>query len=476
MTDQEELPTATEAADAIRAGELKAVELLDRCIEVIEARNDELNAFVYLDLDGARRAASEIDDRVARGEDPGPFAGVPFGVKDLEDCAGMPTSHGSLLYKGGPPATDDSIHLSRLRAAGAVFVGKTAAPEFGTIQYTKTKAWGITRNAWNSERTPGGSSGGSAAAVAAGMVPAGTASDGGGSTRIPASFSGLVGMKPTHGRIPHPTADPAQTAVYGVEVTSVRDAARHLDVTAGPDDVDRTTLPPPSVRYEDAIERHDVSGLRVGWSSDLGFAVVDPEVLDLARSAAEVTARAAGVELVDYDVHLTDPVVTWLTNGALTLWLEIDENEHYPGRLGDTTRYVHDTLRDSYERPMRTLAKPLRRRLQLDADCAAIFRDVDVLMTPTTAVVAFEAGGPPPATIAGEDMAERFGVAAGAMNVPFTMLANLAWNPACSVPAGLSSEGMPVGLQIMGRRHDDHTVLRLARLFEQAQPWPRHAR
>jgi aspartyl-tRNA(Asn)/glutamyl-tRNA(Gln) amidotransferase subunit A len=472
---EEELPTATEVADAIRAGEMKAVDFLERCIEVIEARNDELNAFVHLDLDGARRAASEIDDRVASGDDPGPFAGVPFGVKDLEDCAGMPTSHGSLLYKGGPPAVEDSIHLSRLRSAGAVFVGKTAAPEFGTIQYTKTKAWGVTRNAWNAERTPGGSSGGSAAAVAAGMVPAGTASDGGGSTRIPASFSGLVGMKPTHGRIPHPTADPAQTAVYGVEVTSVGDAARHLDVTAGPDDVDRTTLPPPPVRYEDAIEQLDVSGLRIGWSSDLGFAVVDPEVLDLARGAAEVTARAAGVELVDYDVHLTDPVVTWLTSGALTLWLEIDETEHYPGRLDEMTRYVHDTLRDSYERPLRTLAKPLRRRLQLDADCAAIFRDIDVLMTPTTAVVAFDAGGPPPATIAGEDMVERFGAAAGAMNVPFTMLANLAWNPACSVPAGLSSGGLPVGLQIMGRRHDDHTVLRLARLLEQAQPWPRHA-
>jgi aspartyl-tRNA(Asn)/glutamyl-tRNA(Gln) amidotransferase subunit A len=470
-----EMPTATAAADAIRRGELKAADLLEASIDAIERDNDALNAFVYVDYESARAAAADIDDRVAAGDDPGPFAGIPMGVKDLEDCAGMPTSHGSLLYKDLPPATEDSIHLSRLRAAGAVFVGKTAAPEFGTIQYTKTKAWGVTRNAWNTERTPGGSSGGSAAAVAAGLVPAATASDGGGSTRIPAAFSGLVGMKPTHGRIPHPTADPAQTAVYGVEVTCVQDAARHLDITSGPDDIDRTTLPMPTVRYEDAIESLDVSGLRIGWSSDLGFAVVDPEVIDLTHAAAELTARAAGTQLVDYDVHLTDPVVTWLTNGLLTLWLEIDEREHYPGRLDDMTRYVHDTLRDSYERPMRTLAKPLRRRLQLDADCAAIFRDVDVLLTPTTAVPAFEAAGPPPTHIAGEDLEERFGAAYGAMNVPFTMLANLAWNPACSVPAGLSSDGMPVGLQIMGRRHDDHTVLRLARLLEEVQPWPRHA-
>jgi aspartyl-tRNA(Asn)/glutamyl-tRNA(Gln) amidotransferase subunit A len=331
MKLSDDMPSATEAADAVRAGELRALELLEACIERIERDNERLNAFVHVDFDSARKQASDVDRRVADGEDPGPFAGVPFGVKDLEDCAGMPTSHGSLLYKSSPPVDEDSIHLARLRAAGAVFVGKTAAPEFGTVQFTKTKAWGVTRNAWNPTRTPGGSSGGSAAAVAAGLVPIATASDGGGSTRIPAAFSGLVGMKPSHGRIPLPSPDPSQTAVKGVEAVTVRDAARHLDVTAGPDDRDRTTLPRPPVRYEDAIESLDVSGLRVGWSPDLGFAVVDPEVLDLTRAAAELTARAAGVELVDCDVRLTDPVTTWLTAGALTLWLEIDEKQHYPG-------------------------------------------------------------------------------------------------------------------------------------------------
>jgi aspartyl-tRNA(Asn)/glutamyl-tRNA(Gln) amidotransferase subunit A len=356
-----------------------------------------------------------------------------------------------------------------------VFVGKTAAPEFGTVQYTRTKAFGVTGNAWDPLRTPGGSSGGSAASVAGGLVPIATASDGGGSTRIPAAYSGLVGMKPSYGRIPSPTADPSQTAVFGVECVTVADAARHLDVTAGPDDRDRTTLPPPPVNYEAVIEQLDVSGLRVGWSSDLGFAVVDPEVNDLSRGAAEALAARAGVELVDIDVHLTDPVRTWLTAGAMTLWLEIDEEQHYPDRLDDLTPWVATSLKATYERPLRTLVKPLRRRLQLDADCAQIFGDVDVLLTPTTATTAFAAGGPPPTTIAGEDLEERFGPAAGAMSVPFTMLANLSWNPACSVPAGLSSEGLPVGLQIMGRRHEDHVVLRLARLFEQAQPWQRHA-
>lgn len=476
MGDATELPSASEAADAVRRGELSAVELLERCIGAIHAGDEALNAFVHLDLDGARAAAAAVDAAVARGEDPGPFAGVPIGVKDLEDCAGMPTSHGSLLYKGTPPQPHDSIHLARLRAAGAVPVGKTAAPEFGTIQYTRTKAFGTTRNAWDPERTPGGSSGGSAAAVAAGMVPIATASDGGGSTRIPAGFSGLVGMKPSYGRIPHPSPDPGQTAVYGVEVTTVRDAARHLDVTAGPDDRDRVTLPPPPVRYEEAIESLDVSGLRIGWSLDLGFAVVDPEVAELTRAAAEVLAGAAGVPLVDVDVHLTDPVRTWLTAGAVTLWLEINEEEHYPSRLHDLTPFVRMALEAGYDKPIRSMASSLKRRLQLDEDCARIFDEVDVLLTPTAAVPAFVAEGPSPTTIAGVDLTEVVGpLAAGAMSVPFTMLANLCWNPACSVPAGLTADGLPVGLQVMGRRHDDHTVLRLARLLEQAQPWPRHA-
>ncbi len=475
MGDHDEvMPSAVEAADAIRRGELSARELLERCLARIEEHDGALNAFVHLDADGARRAAADVDRRVAAGEDPGPFAGVPLGVKDLEDCAGMPTSHGSLLFVDRPPVVADSEHLARLRAAGAIPIGKTAAPEFGTIQFTRSKALGVSRNPWDLTRTPGGSSGGSAAAVAAGLVPFATASDGGGSTRIPGAFSGLVGMKPSYGRIPNPSADPSQTAVYGIEAVTVADAARHLDVTAGPDDVDRTTLPPPGVRYEEAIEHLDVGGLRIGWSSDLGFAVVDPEVLDLTRAAAEVLAGAAGTALVDQEVTLTDPVRTWMGANIFTSWLDI-EPEHYPERLGDMTPAVQRALESSVDRPVPTVVKSMRRRLQLDADCARIFEQVDLLLTPTTAVPAFAAEGPSPTTIAGQDLRERFGYAAGAMSVPFTMLANLCWNPACSVPAGLTAEGLPVGLQIMGRRHADDVVLRLARLFEQAQPWRRRA-
>ncbi len=467
MNAGDPMPTARDAADAVRRGELRSLDLVESALERIAARNDELNAFVHVDADGARRAAEAVDEAVAsgRGAGLGPLAGVPFGVKDLEDCAGMPTSHGSSLYVGGPPVDRDSEHVARLRAAGAIPVGKTAAPEFGTIQYTRSRAWGTTRNPWDPSRTPGGSSGGTAAAVASGMIPFGTASDGGGSTRIPAAFSGLVGLKPSHGRIPHPDVDPAQTACYGALTTTVADCARHLDVTAGPHDDDRLSLPPGGIRYEDAIETLDVAGLRVGWSPDLGFAAVDPEVRELSHAAAVELCDAAGLELHDIDVELTDPVATWLSAGALSNWLSIDEAAHWPDRIDELTPLVRDDLRGSYERPTRTLVPGLRRRLRLQEDMARLFRDIDVLLMPTTAVVAFAAEGPPPDVIDGVEVHP-------AMSVPFTMLANLCWNPSISVPAGTNSEGLPVGLQVMGPRHRDEVPLRLARQYELARPWP----
>lgn len=466
----EAMPSMVDAAAAIRQGQMGSLELVEECLARIAADDPGLNAFVHVDADGARRAAEAVDARVAAGEGDllGPLAGVPFGVKDLEDCAGMPTSHGSLLYKGRPPVDVDSEHVGRLRAAGAIPLGKTAAPEFGTLQYTFTKAWGATRNPWDPERTPGGSSGGSAAAVAAGMVPFATASDGGGSTRIPAGFSGLVGLKPSHGRIPHPDVDPSETACCGALTTTVADSARHLDVTAGPHDTDRLSLPPPTIRYEDAIEDLDVSGLRVGWSSTLGFAAVDPEVAEIAAAAALDATRAAGVELVELDVHLTDPVATWLSAGAMSLWLSIEGDRHWPERAEDLTPFVRTSLGATQDRPLRTLVNGYRRRLQLQADMAALFAEVDVLMTPTTAVPAFPAEGPSPSVIGGIEVN-------AAMSVPFTMLANLCWNPAVSVPAGVGSEGLPIGLQVVGRRHHDEVPLRFARLVETERPWSLHA-
>lgn len=452
--------TAIEIASAVRAGERRAVEVLEACLDEVSAGNGPLNAFVHVDERLAREAAEAVDAAVAAGDDPGPFAGVPIGVKDLEDCAGMPTSHGSLAFKGRAPVAADSVHLARLRAAGAVPIGKTAAPEFGTLSFTKTKAWGVTRNPWALDRTPGGSSGGTAAAVAAGLIPCGTASDGGGSTRIPAAFSGLVGMKPSHGRIPHPGPSGSQTAVFGLLTTTVADSARHLDVTAGPDDRDRLSLPAPDLSYEEVIETLDVAGRRARWSVDLGFVEqVDPEVAAIAETAARRLGEVAGLVMDDEPVHLTDPVRAWLSSGAMDLWLSIEE-DMWPGVAEDVTRYVRGVLEQTEGFPVSKHAKAVRRREQLTLDAAALFAEVDLLLTPTTAVPAFAAEGPPPG---------------GAMATPFTMLANLCWNPSISVPAGLTADGLPVGLQITAPRHRDELPLRLARIWEQTAPWPRHA-
>lgn len=452
--------TAIEIAESVRAGERKAVEVLDACLADVAAGNAALNAFVHLDEGLARAAAEAVDARVAAGEDPGPFAGVPIGVKDLEDCAGMPTSHGSLVYKGTAAKTADSVHLARLRAAGAVPIGKTAAPEFGTLNFTKTKAWGITRNPWALDRTPGGSSGGTAAAVAAGLIPCGTASDGGGSTRIPAAFTGLVGMKPSHGRIPHPGPSGSQTAVFGLLTTTVADSARHLDVVAGPHDADRLSLPAPTVSYAAAAEALDVRGLRARWSLDLGFVEhVDAEVASIAEAAATSLLAAAELSSDDRDVRLSDPVKAWLGMGAMDLWFELDD-DMWPAVAEDLTRYSRSVLEQTQSYPVSKFARAIRAREQLTLDAASLFSEVDVLLTPTTAVPAFAAEGPPPG---------------GAMATPFTMLANLCWNPSISVPAGRTSEGLPVGLQITVARHRDELALRLARIWEDTQPWQRHA-
>ncbi|MGH9112296.1 MAG: amidase family protein [Acidimicrobiales bacterium] len=291
--------------------------------------------------------------------------------------------------------------------------------------------FGVARNPWNPERTPGGSSGGSAAAVAAGLVPVATASDGGGSTRIPAAFCGLVGFKPSHGRIPHPGPTGSETAVYGLLTTTVAESARHIDVAAGPDDRDRFSLPAPStpsgdsMSYEDAVESLAVAGLRARWSPDLGFARCDPEVRSIAETAATRLATVVELALDDDPVRLTDPVRAWLGAGAMDLWF--DEGM-WLGVRGDLTRYVRSVLDRTEDYPVSRYAAAVRRRERLVAEVTELFDEVDVLLTPATAVPAFAAEGPPPEVIDGEPAHPL-----GASATPFTMLANLCWNPAISV-------------------------------------------
>ncbi|MGH8249862.1 MAG: amidase [Steroidobacteraceae bacterium] len=461
------MKTVIEIAQNVRAGQLKAVTAVDDCLREIERKNDRLNAFVHLDAEGARRQAREIDRRVAKGDDPGLLAGVPFGVKDIrEACAGMPRRNGSLFHKDDPPEQCESIFIARLRGAGAVPVGKVATAEFGMDGVTHTLAHGTTRNPWNLQRTPGGSSGGSAAAVAAGMVPFCTAGDSGGSTRSPAGYTGTVGMKPSLGRIPRMDGF-SDRYCPGVITTTVADWARILDVTAGPDDHDRMSLPSPDANYERLIETLGVSNLSAVWSEDLGFSPVEPEVAALTHAAATRLVEAARLQplerpvgftnvYMDANLHLTKRFAAELEHRGI---LPDQENLLSPGPRWFLNKARSFTTQQVFE------AQEKEKRLE--QELAEFFREVDVLLTPCHATGAFAAEGPLPEWIAGKDASQTHGDA-------FPMPANIGWNPSISVPAGLTSEGLPVGLLITVRRHRDDVALRLARILEVAAPWPRH--
>jgi aspartyl-tRNA(Asn)/glutamyl-tRNA(Gln) amidotransferase subunit A len=433
----------------------------------VEDHNPSLNAFVHLDADLALSEARAVDAAVRHGDALGPLAGVPFGVKDLEDCAGMPTTKGSRWFADQPPKTTDSLHVGRLRAAGAIPIGKTAAPEFGAWAYTASPLLGVTRNPWDPSRTPGGSSGGSSAAVSAGMVPFGTASDGGGSIRTPAAFTGLVGLRPGYGRIPtFGDTHLAQNAVVGSVTTTVADTALLLDVMAGPDPRDRTCLPAPPVQYLDALEQVDLSSLRVAWSADLGFAVVDPEVASLCEQAARALVAATGSTLVDTAVQLDDYTLTYAFIEGVDKFVGIDPDlwEH---RLDELDPLVAPGWRYLSQKSLPWQATVEEERRRLVHQIAAIYDDVDLLLTPMASIPAFAAEGPMPTEVAGQEVH-------GGMSVVLGFLASLVNLPALSVPAGLTQAGLPVGLQIVGPRHREDLVLAAAARYEHAHPWSRH--
>ncbi len=462
---------AWELADDVRRGELKSADLLDVFLERVDKLDPELNAFAYRDVPSARAQAAAVDASVARGEDPGPWAGVPMGVKELAQVEGWPNTHASKVFEHDI-AERDCTETKRLRAAGAVFVGLTTSPEFGSVNWTRTFLHGTTRNPWNPERTPGGSSGGSAAAVASGMLPICTGSDGGGSIRIPSSYSGLFGFKVSFGRVGNDGPfDNGLTSVPGPMCRSVRDAARYVDAIAGPTAIDPTSLPRPARSYEDAVVSGDaaarLSGKRATWSSTLGFAVCDPEVEKLAHEAALALCADAGIELIDVDVRLPKPGQAW------SIISNISGATHYGERvyassldiLTPVVKAGYDSLRDF---PMDTVLRALRRRDELLAAIAAVFDEIDILLTPTTATTAFVAEGPPPFEIAGQSVG-------GMGSVPYTAPFNISGMPGVSIPVGCASDGLPVGLQAVTRRHDEELVLGCGAIAEANRPWQKFA-
>ncbi len=467
--------TAVELARAVRSGRRSAVEVLEHFLERVEAENEPLNAFVFLGARRARNWAQAVDEQVAEGEDPGPLAGVPLAVKELEAVAGWPETHASTAF-ADDIATTTSTQVERLLAAGAVPFGLTASPELGLLSFTVSALHGVSRNPWNTERTPGGSSGGSAAAVATGMAPLATGSDMGGSIRLPASYCGVVGVKGTYGLVPRGPGylTAANLTHYGPLATTVRDAARYLDCVVGPHERDPYSLPRPTASFERGIDEIDLAGARVGVIDDNGLTPTDPAVTAVCRRAADALVDAA--DLDEIPVTLALPPVEDHGAGLLladrdpdprmeAAQVEVFQNllEHTPGARPLIEILVGQMATASVE----TVVSAHRTRHAVRETLTDTFDEVDLLLAPTSSVAAFGATGPLPTEVAGRELGPA---AASLWCFPF----NLSGMPVVSVPAGLV-DGLPVGLQVVARRCDDARALAAAEALERAHPWPRHA-
>ena len=454
---------AYELAAMIRRRELKPSELMTATIERVEATNPKLNAFVALRSDAAMADARELDEKIARNQEVGPLAGLPLGVKDLEDVEGLPTTHGSRAFKDLMPKRD-SVQVARLKAAGAIVIGKTNAPEFGYTAFTKNPLFGPTRNPWNLERTPGGSSGGSSAAIAGGIVPLATGSDGGGSIRIPACYVGCYGLKPSFGRIPN---DPAlgmqqwnDTAVVGALTRTVRDTAIFMDVAMGYHPVDPDSLPHPGISYAATLERLPKK-LRIAFHPNFGRIVQR----DVSREVEKAVAvfKDMGHEISILSDTPPETGAAWQRLGGsqalAQLWEYIDPRREDFGRsfLSGTESAKHLSWRHYGE--------AYRTRLQFNEWIRGIFERFDLLLTPTLPTEAFSAKGPMPSEIDGKKLASPLEA------VVFTYPINLSGHPAASVRAGLTDNGLPCGLQIVAERHRDDLVLQASYAYEQARPW-----
>ena len=450
-----------ELAGQVRRGEISAREVVGHALERIEALNPRVGAFVAVDPDAALGAAGAVDEAVAGGRDPGPLAGLPVGVKDLEDAAGFVTSHGSVVWAGSPPARADSALVARLKAAGAVVVGKTNTPELGWKGDTDNVAFGPTSNPWNLDHSPGGSSGGSAAAIAAGMVPLATGSDGGGSIRIPSACCGLSGVKPSLGRVPSGGPEPPDwhhLSTRGPMARRLSDIVHVLDLVVGPDATDLRSLPRPEASWPAAgLDAHLPK--KVGWSPTLGYATVDDEVRRLCEAALH-RLEGLGVEVVEIDtVFDQDPVDHWLT-----MALAYNTRSLAPYRGGDQWDRIDPLLAAQVdwaaeEMSAVDLVKAEDACHRLNLRLVELFHDVRILLTPTTA------GPPPPRAIS------PMGLVNGKEEpnwVQFTYPFNMTRSPAATVCVGRTASGLPVGVQLVGPQHGDLVVIRSAAALEEA--------
>jgi len=451
---------ATEMARLIRTRAVSPVEVVNAALERIEALNPSINALVEIHHDSARAHARAAESAVLSGDTLPALHGVPICVKDNVAQAGFRYTNGSLLLRDNV-AFEDAPIVSRLKRGGAIIVGRTNTPEFAWRGSTDNRLFGATRNPWDTARTAGGSSGGAAAAVAAGLVPLAIGTDGAGSIRIPASFCGIFGLKPSFGRVPmYPSAGPSESLAHAGPMThSISDAACLLDVIAGPDERDRNSLPASNGSFANGL-RNGVRGLRVAWSPDLGHIPVEPEVQRVAESASHAFAELGAVlDLPQLNLPNPEPVLD-VIYGAVQVGNhgarpadELAEMDQDLVRYVDAHRYLSAA----------EIGQAAMARARYWDGMRQVFENYDLLVTPTLSVTAFELGIVGPTQVAGRSVSHL----AWTLCYPF----NLTGQPAATVPCGFTSAGLPVGLQIIGPRFADALVLRAAAAFEAARPW-----
>ncbi|HVL81282.1 MAG TPA: amidase [Actinomycetota bacterium] len=440
--------------DAFRSGEITPLEATEACLAAIEG--SAVNAFSYVDAEGAR-------DRARTADVSKPLGGLPIGVKELDRIEGWPYTEASLVF-ADRKATFTSTFVQRLIDAGANPIGLTTASEFGFVNYTSTRLNGVTTNPWNPERTPGGSSGGSAAAVAAGLVPMATAGDGGGSIRIPAGYSGLLGLKGTFGRIPRgPQADIGfLNVVLGCTSRSVRDTARWLDVTNGHDPRDQFSLPRVE-GWEAGLGSHELRGLKVAIAPNLDAIRIHSEVEAVVREGGEWLASSLGLHVVDLPRPVPHDGRTWGMGGLPMLLLAF--RDHWPDCVDQLTPELAMGAGFVEHYRAEHAAQVEEYRVGMVEAMAEVFDAVDLVICATNPYEAFAATGPPPYEIEGEHV-DPFDTGA------LTMPGNVAGHPAVSIPIGTSASGLPIGLQVYADRFREDLLLDVALHVERERPWP----
>ncbi len=455
--------SAVELLAGYREGRFSPVEATRAVLDRIHAVNDKINAFMIIDDDGALAAARASEGRWAKGAPLGLLDGVPTTLKDLVLTKGWPTLKGSLTVDPAGPWDEDAPCVARLREHGAVFLGKTTTPEVGWKGLTESALSGITRNPWNLAKTPGGSSGGASAALAAYMGPLAVGSDGGGSIRIPAGFTGVFGIKANYGRVPvYPESAMRTLSHVGPMTRTVADAALMLNVLSEPDHRDPTALPYQGIDFTQGLD-DGINGLKVAFSPDLGYAKVDDELARIVEEAvAAFTELGAVVERRDPGIENPKAIFKahwWAGAAGAFAHLADDQKAKLEPELAEI-------VADGQKLSILDYMRAMDGRTALCLQLRQFFRDVDLLLTPSLAVPAFDVGHlQPPGHPADDTYWTDW--------TPFTFPFNLGQQPACSIPCGFTAAGLPVGLQIVADNFREDLVLRAARAFEAARPQDR---